>query len=164
MVPHYGNDTVIYYYQDIQNLTHSASCTHLSEDRTLYCTVTREYGHRSRIHSFASGVFADSRGFSEYYYTFTLEGAKNVITIIDYISHTRLAVIELPEGYEGQVENLAITNGILFATVPAIKTIYAYKLSKCNDFVCPLAFTVDAKTLNPLGVTYFSPLQVVTSR
>jgi hypothetical protein len=113
----------------------------------LYCTVTREYAHRSRIHSFASGVFADSRGFSEYYYTFTLEGAKNVITVIDYISHTRLAVIELPEGYEGQVENLAITNGILFATVPAIKTIYAYKLSKCNDFVCPLALQLTPKHL-----------------
>lgn len=129
VVPHYGNDTIIYYYQNSQNITHSASCTHLADDLTIYCSVGREYSHRSRIHSFTSGVFADSRGFSEYYYAFTLEGAKNVVTMVDYIAHNRLAVIELPEGYEGQVEDLAITNGILFATVPAIKTIFAYKLA-----------------------------------
>lgn len=59
---------------------------------------------------------------------------------------------------------MAITNGILFATVPAIKTIYAYKLSKCREFVCPLAFSIDYKSLSPLGVNYFAPLSVVTSR
>lgn len=64
VVPHYGNETVIYYYQDIMNLTHVANCIHLGDDKNLYCTVVREYGHNSRIYRFASHAFADSRGFS----------------------------------------------------------------------------------------------------
>jgi hypothetical protein len=95
VVPHYGNDTVIFYYQDIRNVTHSASCIHLGDDINMYCVITREYSHRSRIHSFASAIFFDSRGFSEYYYAFTLEDSKNVVTVVDYISHVRLATIEL---------------------------------------------------------------------
>ena len=45
-----------------------------------------------------------------------------------------------------------------------MKTINAYKLQKCQDFVCPLEFMIDAKRLKPLGVTYFAPVELITTR
>lgn len=95
---------------------------------------------------------------------FTLEGSKNHITIVDYIRHQRIAVIELPTGYEGEVESLAVSNGYLYALVKNIKTIFVYRMEHCADFECPVAFIIDVKQMKALGVTYFAPRQLITSR
>lgn len=59
---------------------------------------------------------------------------------------------------------MSTTNGILFVTLPYMKTINAYHLNRCPSFPCPMAFSIDSKALKPLGIDYFAPLQLVTSR
>ncbi len=100
----------------------------------------------------------------KYYYIWTLTDAPNVIFVIDFIKHQRVATIELPQGFEGYVGSIATSNGILYVTLPYTKTILAYKLSQCADFVCKQTFSIDYTALKPLGVDYFSPVQIVTSR
>lgn len=65
---------------------------------------------------------------------------------------------------EGEITNLATSNGYLYLTIPKIKTIYAYKLSQCSEFECKRAFTIDSKVMKALGVAYFSPKEVITTR
>jgi hypothetical protein len=93
-----------------------------------------------------------------------LETTPHIINVIDFIKHQQLGTIVLPEGYEGYVGSMSVTNGILFVTLPYMKTIQAYHLKRCTIFPCPLSFSIDLKTLKPLGIDYFAPVQIVTSR
>lgn len=162
MVPHYGNETIIYYYQDIRNTTHVAFCTHLWEDVNINCNVQASYSHTGKIGKFTTSYFREYLEY-KYYYIWTLENAPNIIYIIDFIKHQRVATIELPTGYEGQVGSIKSSNGILYVVLPYMKTILAYHLNRCVDFVCPLSFTIDSKALKPLGIDYFAPTDMVTS-
>jgi hypothetical protein len=93
-----------------------------------------------------------------------LATAPNIIYVIDFIKHQQIGIIELPEGYEGHVGSMSVTNGILFVTLPYMKTIQAYHLNRCTIFPCPMSFSIDSKSLRPLGIDYFAPMQIVTTR
>lgn len=88
----------------------------------------------------------------------------NVVFVVDYIRHVRLATIELEDGMEGDISHLATSNGYLYLTVSKMKTIYGYKLSSCSEFQCKRSFTIDSKTLKAMGVAYFSPREIITTR
>lgn len=169
VVPHYGNDTVIYYYQDIRNSTSVAFCTHLWEDVNLNCSVAATYSHTGRIDQFATAIFNFDQEW-RYYYIWTLSTATktvdsiNTVYIIDFIKHQRLATIELPKGYEGYVGDIATSNGILFLLLPYMKTILAYRLDECIEATCKLSFSIDHTALKSQGVDFFSPTDIVTTR
>ena len=56
------------------------------------------------------------------------------------------------------------SNGYLYILFPYMKTIKVYKLSKCDNFTCPLEFEINSHTLANLNVKYFNPLDIVVSR
>jgi hypothetical protein len=58
VVPHYGNETIIYYFQDVRNSTSVAWCTHLWEDVNINCTIRATYSHRGRIKTFTTALFS----------------------------------------------------------------------------------------------------------
>jgi hypothetical protein len=76
----------------------------------------------------------------------------------------RFGTITYPEGFEGEVGDLAVSNGILFVTLPSMKRIDAYYLKFCEATECPLGFSITASTLRPLGVEYFAPRRIRTTR
>jgi hypothetical protein len=157
VVPHYGNESIIYFFQDIRNVTSVTFCTHIWEDIYINCTTEASYAHVGRIKTFTTAVFQFDGEF-KYYYLWTLETAPNFVYVIDFIKHQRIGSIELPSGYEGYVGSMSTTNGILFITLPYLKTIQAYHLNRCSSFPCPMSFSIDAKALKPLGIDYFAPV------
>jgi hypothetical protein len=93
VVPHFGNDTVIYYYQDITNLTTVANCVNGWDDIHMKCKVVASYAHNSRIKSFSTALFTQDIDFWKYYYIFNFETNPNTVMIIDFFRHTRIAAI-----------------------------------------------------------------------
>lgn len=81
-----------------------------------------------------------------------------------FSSSDRFGTITYPEGLEGQISNMAVSNGILFVTLPKVKKIDAYRLDRCTPQECPVEFSITASVLRPLGVSYFAPRRVRTTR
>lgn len=99
-----------------------------------------------------------------YIYILNLEGSRNVISMFWFSTSQRYGGITYPEGIEGEVGALAVSNGILFVTLPKIKQIDAYYLDQCDGVVCPLSFSITVEVVKKLGVEYFAPRRIRTTR
>ena len=67
-----------------------------------------------------------------------------------------MSIIEYPEGFEGMVTDLDITNGLLYVTIPLMKRIDGYRLVDCTD-TCTKIFELNANQMQSIGVSYFNP-------
>jgi hypothetical protein len=92
VVPNYGNETVIYYFQDIRNVTTVSFCVHLWEDIHMNCTTRASYQHTGRIKTFTTAWF-ELDGIFKYYYLWTLENIPNTIYVVDFIKHQYVGTI-----------------------------------------------------------------------
>jgi len=59
---------------------------------------------------------------------------------------------------------MAVSNGILFVTLPKIKQVDAYYLSQCEGVECPLGFSLTVESVRKLGLEYFAPRRIRTTR
>lgn len=121
------------------------------------------YQHRSRLNALAT-AFVQGSFQLNYVYIMNLEGSRNNISLFWFSTSQRYGSISYPDDLTGEVGGLAVSNGILFVTLPKIKQIDAYYLSACDGTTCPLGFSLTVETVRKLGVEYFAPRRVRTTR
>ena len=74
-----------------------------------------------------------------------------------------MSIIEYPEGFEGHITDLDITNGLLYITLPFMKRIDGYKLADCTD-TCTKIFELNAHQMDSIGVSYFAPVYLTCDK
>ena len=163
VVEQYGNNTILLYCQDEQNSTYVSLCINEWETVNINCTVLSHYQHKSKLNSLAT-AFVQGSFQLNYIYIMNLEGSRNLINLFWFSTSTKFGSILYPEGLEGEVGSLAVSNGILFVTLPKIKQIDAYYLSQCDGVECPLGFSITVESLRSLGLEYFAPRRIRTTR
>lgn len=87
----------------------------------------------------------------------------NQIFINDFTYRRRVAELEFPEGYAGQINSMEITSRYMFIVQKYIKTILVYDLDRCLARNCSAIYKIDVFLMAKIGVKYFNPLEVYTS-
>lgn len=158
----YGVNNIIAYYQDTTNKTYLAFCRNEYYTPDIYCNTMTDYQHTAAINSMATGFIKGTFG-DVYVNVYNLEDALHRIYIYEFGRSQEMAIIEYPEGFEGRVTDLDITNGLLYVTLPSMKRIDGYRIADCTD-TCDKIFSLDANTMASIGVSYFTPFYVTCTR
>lgn len=162
VIPRYGHQSVIYYYQDSKNSTHVAMCDHEWLKKSMNCKVTKTYEHKSRIRAFASANFGDQQG-ENYFYCIVLEENTRLLHIYDFDRVMIIAEITYEDDYTGEISSIASSNGFLYVLRKYAKAIDVYNLAKCAEFsTCKPDFVINQSVMKGLNVNYFTPQKVVT--
>ena len=88
VISQYGQEMLIYFFEDTTNKTHIAECIHAWEEIKMVCRVTKEYQHDSRLTTFTTSFIIDSQNNDwDYFYFMVLDGKRNEVRMIDFVRH-----------------------------------------------------------------------------
>lgn len=164
------DETVLYLYtQDHGNFTHFSKCITVPYTDEVHCVDSGYAPHIDfRIANLTANRFHYYGGQYLHLTAIVYEEIPNEVFIYDVerSASMDLRPIMFPTGFEGKIQAIEFLGNYLVVVLRYVKEIAFFDMNQCYDHQdkeCQELYRIDSRTMNRIGVNYFSPIDVYTS-